>query len=373
MTESVSAVHIPFANLCREHDALAGELRTAIDEVINSGWFILGHQLESFERAFAGYCGARFAVGVASGTDALHLALLACAVGPGDEVITPANTFIATALAVSYAGATPVFVDVDERTQTIDVQQVEAKITARTKAILPVHLFGRLADMDAICALGLSHGVHVIEDACQAHGARNASGFAGTIGSIGCFSFYPTKNLGAYGDGGMVVTNDPALADRVRSLRNYGQTERYHHVLRGYNSRLDEIQAAVLNVKVRVLDERNARRQAIARRFSACITNPLVERPAPHPESEHVYHLYVVRTPHRHALRSWLSRRGIDTQIHYPIPIHQQEAYRDIAGEVSLPVTEQLSREIVSLPLYPELTDEEVDWVIASVNAFQAA
>lgn len=363
---------IPFANLVREHDALAGELRGAIDQVIASGWFILGRQLEAFERAFADYSGARFAIGVASGTDALHLALLACGAGPGDEVLLPANTFIATALATSYAGATPVFVDVDPRTHTVDPSQLEAKITPRTKAILPVHLFGRLADMDAIGAIAGAHGLHVIEDACQAHGARNASGFAGAIGSIGCFSFYPTKNLGAYGDGGMVTTNDPALAERVRSLRNYGQTERYHHAVRGFNSRLDEIQAAVLNVKLRVLDDRNARRVAMARCYTAGIDNPRVETPAPHAQAEHVYHLYVVRTPHRDALRAWLSGRGIDTQIHYPVPIHQQEAYRDLAAGVAMPVTEALSREIVSLPLYPELTDEEVEWLIRSVNEFRA-
>ncbi len=373
MTANPSRVHIPFANLRREHQALAGELRAAIDEVIDSGWFILGRQLESFEGAFAEYCGARFALGVASGTDALHLALLACSVGSGDEVVIPANTFIATALAVSYAGATPVFVDVDERTHTMDVGQLDAAITARTKAILPVHLFGRLADIDAIRAIGSMRGIHVLEDACQAHGARNATGLAGTMGSIGCFSFYPTKNLGAYGDGGMVTTNDSTLADRVRSLRNYGQAERYHHVLRGYNSRLDEIQAAVLKVKLRVLDERNARRRGIARRISAGIANPLVEVPAPHPELEHVYHLYVVRTPHRDELRSWLSERGIETQIHYPVPIHKQEAYRDLAGGVTLAVTERLSREIISLPLYPELAEQEVDWIIASVNEFRPA
>lgn len=373
MTETIQTLAIPFANLVREHEALADDLRGAIDDVIASGWFILGRRLESFERNFAAYCGSRFALGVASGTDALHLSLLACGVGPGDEVIIPANTFIATALAVSYAGATPVFADVDPGTHTIDLAQLESKITARTKAILPVHLFGRLAGMDGILAIAAPRGIPVIEDACQAHGARNASGLAGTLGAMACFSFYPTKNLGAYGDGGMVTTNDPALAERVRSLRNYGQTQRYHHAVRGYNSRLDEIQAAILDVKLRVLDRRNAGRQGIARRYTAGIVNPLVETPAGHPESEHVYHLYVVRTAHRDALRSWLSARGIDTQVHYPVPIHLQDAYADVAAGVSLPVTEQLSREIVSLPLYPELTEREIEWVIESVNAFRPA
>lgn len=371
MTETLSSLSVPFANLHREHDALRAELRGAIDDVLDSGWFILGKQLETFERAFAGYCGAKHAIGVASGTDALHLALLALGVGDGDEVITVANTFIATALAISYAGATPVFVDVDEKTQTMDVSHVEAKITSRTRAIMPVHLFGRLADMNAIQAIAAKHGIPVIEDACQAHGARGSAGTAGAIGALGCFSFYPTKNLGAYGDAGLVTTSDDALAGKVRSLRNYGQTQKYHHVLRGFNSRLDEMQAAVLNVKMRTLEQRNDARRAIARRFTEGIDNPLVETPAPHPDSEHVYHLYVVRTPHRDALRAWLSSRGIETQIHYPVPIHEQEAYRDLSRGVSLPVTERLSREIVSLPIWSELRDDEIEWVIRSVNEFR--
>jgi dTDP-4-amino-4,6-dideoxygalactose transaminase len=373
MRETTKTLRVPFANLHRERESLATELRQAIDEVLNSGSYILGRQLDAFEHDFGAYCGTRYAIGVASGTDALHLALLACGVGPGDEVITVANSFIATALAVSYTGAKPIFVDVDEATHTIDPREIESKITSRTRVILPVHLYGRLAEMGAIRAMAARHGLRVLEDACQAHGARSALGCAGAIGDLACFSFYPTKNLGAYGDGGMVTTNDPELARRIFALRNYGQTEKYHHAVRGYNSRLDEIQAAVLKVKLAVLDSRNAGRRKIAQQFTAGIQNSLIATPAGHAESEHVYHLYVVRTRHRDALRTWLSQRGIDTQIHYPVPIHQQEAYRDIVGEVTLPVTEELSREIVSLPLYPELSAEEVEWIVASVNAFDPA
>ena len=371
MTETFTSLSVPFANLHREREALRDELRDVIEAVLDSGWFILGRRLESFEREFAEYCGCRFAVGVASGTDALHLALLASGVRGGDEVITVANTFIATALAISYAGATPVFVDVDPATQTMDVAQIEAKITSRTRAIMPVHLFGRLSEMSAIQSIAAKHGIPVIEDACQAHGARGAAGPAGSIGALGCFSFYPTKNLGAYGDAGVVTTSDPALAERVRSLRNYGQTEKYHHAVRGFNSRLDEMQAAVLSVKLRHLDERNATRIAIARRFTDGIRNPVVETPAAHPDGEHVYHLYVVRTSHRDALRRWLSGRGIETQIHYPVPIHRQEAYRDLVSDASFPVTERLSAEIASLPIYAEMNDEEIEWVIRSVNEFR--
>jgi len=371
MTDTISTLPVPFANLHREHDSLRAELRSAMDDVLDSGWFILGRRLEAFERAFAEYCGARFAIGVASGTDALHLALLAAGVKPGDEVITVANTFIATALAISYAGATPVFVDVDAESQLIDVEQIEARITERTRAIIPVHLFGRMCDMRRLRQLAIARGLTVIEDACQAHGARTADGMAGTIGAMGCFSFYPTKNLGAYGDAGLVTTNDTQLAERLRSLRNYGQTQKYHHAVRGFNSRLDEIQAAVLHVKLGSLDPRNDARRGIARRFTAGINNPFVSTPPADAEGEHVYHLYVVRTPHREQLRMWLSARGIETQIHYPVPIHQQEAYRDLTAGVTLPVTEQLSGEILSLPIFAEMNQDEIDWVIRCVNRFQ--
>jgi dTDP-4-amino-4,6-dideoxygalactose transaminase len=363
--------HIPFANLQREREALGDELRHSLDNVVSSGWFILGRELESFEKAFASYCGTKFAVGVASGTDALHLSLLACDVGAGDEVITVANTFIATALAISWTGAKAVFVDVDPQTQLIDPRHIESRISPQTRIILPVHLFGRLADMSTILEIAGRHKVRVLEDACQAHGAASALGHAGSIGDLAAFSFYPTKNLGAYGDAGMVTTNDPTLAERLRALRNYGQTERYHHAIRGFNSRLDEIQAAVLNLKLAYLNGRNLRRIRVAQRFSHEITNPLVTLPPAAPAGEHVFHLYVVQTPHRDALRGWLSRCGVDTQIHYPIPIHQQKAFLDETREVVLPVTERLSGEIVSLPIYPELTNEEIDWIIRSVNDFR--
>jgi len=365
-------IQVPFVDLQAQYVTIRDEIQVAIQGVLDAGWFILGHHVESFEKAFAGYCGGGEAIGVGSGTEALHLALQACGVGPGDEVITVSNTFVATALAIDYVGAKPVFVDIDPVMYTIDVTQVEAYITPRTKAILPVHLFGQPADMDPILALAKAHGLHVIEDACQAHGAEYKGQRVGAIGDIGCFSFYPSKNLGAYGDGGLVLTHDPALADRVRLLRNYGQRRKYFHHIRGYNSRLDELQAAVLEAKLPHLDAWNDQRRRIAARYDAGINTHRAVLPGVRENVRHVYHLYVICTPYRDALHEWLSARGISTQIHYPVPIHRQEAYQDLglpAG--ALPVTEQVCDQILSLPMYPELTDAQVNWVIESVNVFR--
>ena len=364
-------ITVPFVDLQAQYSSIRLVMRDAIQEVLDSGWFILGPQVEEFERAFAKYCGGGEAIGVGSGTDALHLALRACEVGPGDEVITVSHSYIATALAISQVGATPVFVDVDPVTYTMDVTKVEERLSARTRAILPVHLYGQPADLDPILEIAARNGLYVIEDACQAHGAEYAGKRVGAVGDIGCFSFYPAKNLGAYGDGGMVLTGRPELAERVGLLRNYGQVRKYEHSLKGFNSRLDELQAAVLLAKLTYLDTWNDARRRIAEQYHARLRPELLAPPSDGGRARHVFHLYVIRTPHRGALQEWLSGRGIHTQIHYPVPIHQQEAFRDVAAlQAELPVTDQVTREVLSLPIYPELTEEQLDWVIKSVNDF---
>jgi dTDP-4-amino-4,6-dideoxygalactose transaminase len=364
-------IPVPFVELRTQYASIHDQIQAAINKVLDAGWFILGQQVESFERAFAEYCGGGEALGVGSGTDALHLALRACGIGRGDEVITVSNTFIATALAVDYVGATPVFVDIDPATYNMDVTQIEARVTPRTKAILPVHLFGQPADMDPILDMAKAHQLYVIEDACQAHGAEYKGKRVGALGDVGCFSFYPTKNLGAYGDAGLVLTRKPQLAERVRLLHNYGQTRKYVHQISGFNSRLDELQAAVLEAKLPYLDGWNEARRRIAARYDAGITAPHVVLPGVRQDARHIYYVYVIRTPYRDTLHDWLAARGIGTQIHYPIPIHCQEAFRDL-GKVVLPITEQLAKQILSLPMYPELMDAQVDWVIESVNSFPA-
>ncbi len=371
MTEPGKAlVDVPFLDLTAQLATIRPEIDEAVGRVLSSGWFILGREVERFEETFSRYLGGVEVVGVASGTDALHLALRACDVGPGDEVITVSHSFIATALAVDYVGATPVFVDIDPETMTIDASEVQARIGPRTKAIIPVDLYGQTANLGAVCDLARERGIAVIEDACQAHGATFEGRPAGTLGDVGCFSFYPGKNLGAYGDGGAVVTSDPARAKRLRMLRNYGQREKYYHAMRGYNSRLDEMQAAVLAVKLEHLDEWNERRRRVARLYDEGIDGRF-GKPTARPGSRHVYHLYVIRCPQREELRRWLAALGIGTQIHYPIPIHLQEAY---AGHGvprgTLPITERLASEVLSLPIYPELTTAQIEHVVASVNAF---
>ena len=362
---------VPFVDLHRQYDEIREEIQSVINGVLDSAWFILGPNVVAFEEEFAAFCEARYGVGVGSGTEALHLALLACGVGPGDEVITVANTFIATALAISYAGATPVFVDIDPDSHTVDPGEIERKVSSRTKAILPVHLFGQPANMDPILALAEEHGLVVVEDACQAHGAEYKGRKVGTLGNIGCFSFYPSKNLGAYGDGGFMVTNDADLAERARLLRNYGQVQKYYHQCTGFNSRLDEMQAAVLRVKLRYLNQWNEARRRVAHRYNQQIESPHVLCPVESEWGHHVYHLYVIRCAYRGQLRQWLSARGIQTLIHYPVPIHLQQAYQglDLMRGV-LSATEQCCDEVLSLPMFPELTDEEVQRVIQAVNEF---
>lgn len=363
-----AAPTIPFNDLRPQYSAIQAEIDAAVAGVLAGGWFILGPELEAFEREFAAWCGAAYGVGVASGTDALHLALRACGVGPGDEVISVAFTAVPTINAISLTGARPVLVDVDPRTRTMDPAAAAAAITARTRAIMPVHLYGHPADMAPLQALARQHGLWLIEDAAQAHGTAYQGRRAGTLGHLAAFSFYPTKNLGAYGDAGMVVTDDPALAERLRLLRNYGQTDRYHHQIEGLNSRLDELQAAILRVKLRHLDAWTAARRERAARYAARLQRvaPPVEAPGAH----HVYHLYVVEVPRREAVQQALAARGVGTLVHYPIPAHRQPAYAHLGlPSGALPVSERLGDTVLSLPLYPELSLADVDTVAAALDA----
>ena len=333
------------------------EIDAAIDNVLTNGRYILGPEVEAFEREFAQYCGVKHAVGVGSGTEALHVALAAMGVGAGDEVITTAHTAVATASAIRLCGATPVFVDIEPGTWTIDPRLVEAAITPKTKAIVPVHIYGQPADLAPILKLG----VPVLEDCAQAHGAKYDGRRVGSMGLLGAFSFYPTKNLGAIGDGGAVVTNDDALAKRLRLLREYGWAERYVSSTDGWNTRLDELQAAILRVKLRHLDDDNTRRRTIAKRYDEALTSTPVVREG----VEHVYHLYVITNDRRDALQQQLRDRGIGALVHYPVPVHKQPAY---ATNDSLPNTERAAATVLSLPMYPELTPEQQEQVINAVQ-----
>jgi dTDP-4-amino-4,6-dideoxygalactose transaminase len=360
---------VHFVDLAAQHAAIADEIEQALSEVLRRTDFILGQDVHLFEEEFAAFCGAEHAVGVDSGTSALELALRAYGVGPGDEVITAANTFIATVLAISYTGATPVLVDIDPRTHTLDPARVERAVTCRTKAIIPVHLYGHPADMDPILEIARQHGLAVIEDACQAHGARYKGKRVGSLGHAAAFSFYPSKNLGAYGDGGMVVTNDEHVSEFVRMARNYGQREKYHHVVRGYNRRLDTLQAAVLRVKLRHLDAWNAARRRHAQLYGELLAHRPIMLPAEADYAECVYHLYVIRVAGRNRLRCHLNDQGIAAGIHYPIPIHWQPAYRDLGyHHHRFPVTEQFAGEVLSLPMYPELTGEQITRVVQAIR-----
>jgi dTDP-4-amino-4,6-dideoxygalactose transaminase len=368
-------MNVPFLDLKAAYGELAGELNEAAGRVLASGHYILGPEVEAFEAEFAALCGAAHCVGVADGLDALHLILRAMDVGPGDEVIVPSNTYIATWLAVSYAGATPVPVEPDGRTYNLDPARLEAAITPRTKAVMPVHLYGQPADMDPINEIAARRRIRVIEDAAQAHGALYRGRPAGSLGHVAGFSFYPGKNLGAMGDGGAVVTSDAALADRVRVLRNYGSRVKYYNEAKGFNSRLDELQAALLRVKLRRLGEWNDRRRAAARLYADALAGvPGLALPFVPDYADPVWHLYVVRHADRDALQQHLSAEGVGTLIHYPVPPHLQEAYGELGlGPGSLPVAEAMAREILSLPMGPHLAAEESNYVVARVQSFQKA
>jgi dTDP-4-amino-4,6-dideoxygalactose transaminase len=357
---------VPFLDLKSHHRPLRAEIDAAISEVVDAGAFAGGPFVARFEEDFAAFCGTRFAVGVSSGTDALWLSLLALGVGPGDEVITVPNTFIATVEAISFCGATPVFVDVDEQTYTMDPRGLEQAISPRTRAVIPVHLYGQTADMDPILEIAQHHGLPVVEDAAQAHGALYRSRPAGSLGRLGCFSFYPGKNLGALGEAGAVVTNDAGLRDRVRMLRDHGQSRKYDHDLIGWNARMDGIQGAVLRLKLRHLADWNARRRTNAHIYDEALgglENLLT--PAEADWARHVYHLYVIRVNRRDELLRALADRGIACGIHYPTPVHLQAAYQHLRCEPgSFPVAERCARQALSLPLFPELTAEQVETVV---------
>jgi dTDP-4-amino-4,6-dideoxygalactose transaminase len=360
---------VPFLDLRAAYLELKDEMDAAIARVLDSGAFILGKEVEVFEREFAEYLGAEHCVGVASGLGALHLALKALGAGPGDEVLVPGNTYIATWLAVSFTGALPVPVEPDERTYNIDPQRIEKAITERTKGIIPVHLYGQAADMDAILAIARRHNLWVLEDAAQGHGARYKGKRVGGLGDIAGWSFYPGKNLGAFGDGGAVTTNNHELADRVRVLRNYGSRIKYYNEVQGFNSRLDTIQAAILRVKLRHLDEWNERRRSIAAWYTDELKDTDLLLPYVPEWAEPVYHLFVVRSRQRDALQQHLKELGIETLIHYPVPPHLQEAYQDL-GLRSQPISERMHREVLSLPMGPHLSEGEAAAVIQAVRTF---
>lgn len=367
---------VKFLDLAVLHATIREELDAAWRRVMDSGWFITGAELEAFEQEFAAYSQAQHCIGVANGLDALHLILRAYDIGVGDEVIVPANTFIATWLAVTQAGAMPVPVEPDARTCNLDPSRVEEKITSRTKAIMVVHLYGQMADMPALREIAERHGLRLIEDAAQAHGAQGHGRTAGSVGAAAGFSFYPGKNLGALGDGGAVTTNDAALAEKIRLLRNYGSREKYRHEIAGFNSRLDEMQAAFLRVKLKHLEQWNTQRREQAATYMQALSGKLgLVLPLVPEWAFPVWHLFVLRTARRDALQAWLHEAGIQTQIHYPIPPHLQGAYRHsgIAKEGSLPLTEALHREVLSLPLGVHLTPEQQQYVIDRILAWQGA
>ena len=368
-------MHVPFLDLRAAYLQLKLEIDEAVARVLESGWYVLGPEVEAFESEFAGYCEAKHAVGVADGLDGLHLALRAMGVGPGDEVIVPSNTYIATWLAVSQCGATPVPVEPVEATYNLDPALIEAAITPRTKVILPVHLYGQPADMDPILTIARKHGLRVLEDGAQAHGARYKGKRIGGHGDAVAWSFYPGKNLGALGDGGAVTTNDPELADRIRVLRNYGSRVKYVNEVQGYNSRLDPIQAAVLRVKIKYLDEWNARRSALARQYWKELVDIGLALPHRPEWAESAWHLFVVRHPRRDALQQRLTDAGVGSLIHYPIPPHKQQAYAvDGFGVDAFPLASRMAEEVLSLPIGPQQTAEQTDAVIAAVRrALQSA
>ena len=365
---------IPLVDLKSQYATIRDEVRRAIDEVLESMQLTIGPNVRAFDREWADYCGTAHSIGVGSGTDALQLAIRACGVSSGDEVITVSHTFFATVEAIVYANARPILVDVEERSMLMDIGSVASRITPRTKAIIPVHLYGRTVDLKPLRQLAQDRGITIIEDAAQAHGALLDDGKkAGTGGRVNCFSFYCSKNLGAYGEAGSITTNDEKLADDLRALREHGQSTRYYHPIVGYNARLDEIQAAILRIKLRHLDEWNARRQAIAAQYNQLLAGGEIITPEIPRGGRHVFYCYAIRVPggRRDALRAFLTERGIGTQIHYPVPIHMQEAAQFLGyRKGDLPVTEKVAAEVLSLPMFAELTDAQIDRVAASVNEF---
>ena len=368
----MNKIKVPFVDLSIMHNEIRDELDTVYSRVVDRNIFIQGFEYSAFEREYADYCGAKYCVGVATGLDALYLILKSVNIGKGDEVLVPSNTFIATALAVSYAGAKPVFVEPELETFNINTNEIEKKITKRTKAIIAVHLQGRAADMDSINAIAKKYGLYVFEDAAQAHGAKYKGKKVGTLSDAAGFSFYPGKNLGALGDAGCIVTNSKEIAEKVRALGNYGSDYKYHHIYKGTNSRLDEIQAAFLRVKLPMLDKWNSERRRIADKYFNGINNPRVTLP---PKSndvfEHVYHVFAIRCNERDTLEDYLSKMEIGTVKHYPVPMHLQRAYSELGlKEGELPVAEEISRTILSIPMFYGMTEEQINYVIDTINGF---
>jgi dTDP-4-amino-4,6-dideoxygalactose transaminase len=365
-------VRVPFVDLKIQYEAIRDEIGKAIHQVLEQAAFSGGPFVAQFEKEFANYCGCPYAIGVGSGTEALWLSLYALGITQGDEVITVPNTFIATTEAISLCGATPVFVDIYEPTYTMDPSKIEVAITPRTKAIIPVHIFGQMADMDPILEIAHRHGLWVIEDACQAHGAEYKGKRAGSIGDVGCFSFYPGKNLGAYGEAGAIVTNNAKLERKIKIIRDHGQTKKYYHELIGWNARMDGIQGAILSVKLRHLSRWNEARRNHAQEYDRFFRE-LKEIVPPHEAeyAKHVYHLYVLRVKDRDRLIASLSEEGVDSGIHYPVPIHLMEAYRFLGlKEGSFPLSEQCMKEFISLPMFPELTHEQIERVVDGVKRY---
>ncbi|MDB6146453.1 MAG: DegT/DnrJ/EryC1/StrS aminotransferase [Spartobacteria bacterium] len=358
-------IRVPFLDLNAHHAPFREEFDRAIGEVIDTGAFAGGPFVEKFEAEFANYCRCQHAIGLGSGTEALWLSLLACGVGPGDEVITVPNTFMATAEAITYCAARPVFVDVDEQTYTMDPAELEKAVTSKTKAIIPVHLFGQPADMDPILEFAREHDLFVIEDAAQAHGAEYKGRRAGTLGDAGCFSFYPGKNLGAFGEAGAVITNNPDLQEKIRVLRDHGQIRKYRHTMVGWNCRMDGIQAAVLSVKLRRLENGNLLRRAHAQEYDRALAGlDEVIKPLEESYARHVYHIYALRVQERDEVMFGLKEKGIQCGVHYPVPVHLQKAYRHLGYEAgAFPISEQSALEFISLPMFPELTEEQIAMV----------
>ena len=361
---------IPFLDIKAHYASIKGEIDAAVLGVLASGQYVLGDEVVRFEQEFADYCNVKHAIAVNTGTSALHLALLAAGIGPGDEVITVPFTFVATVSAICYTGARPVFVDVEPVTLTMDPAEIEAKITSRTRAIVPVHLYGQMADMDAIKAIADHYRIPIIEDACQAHGAQYKGDRAGSIGVSGCFSFYPGKNLGACGEGGIVVTSSDDQAGTIRMLRDWGQEQRYHHLLKGFNYRMDAIQGAILRVKLRHLEVWTEARRAHARRYSSLLAGSAdLMTPVEAADRRHVYHVYAIRSRDRDGLQRALSAEGIQSGLHYPIPVHLQKAHADLGYQAGdFPISEAAAREVLSLPIYPEMPAWHLDQVVAALE-----
>ena len=367
-------IRVPYLDLKTQYQSIRPEIDEAIARILHNCQFVLGSEVAAFEKEFATYCGASECIALNSGTSALHLALLAAGVGPGDEVITVPFTFVASVAAVVYAGARPVLVDIDPRSFTIDPAAIEAVITSRTKAILPVHLYGQPADIDPIMEIARRYKLVVIEDAAQAHGAKYKGRPVGSIGDITCFSFYPTKNLGAYGEGGAATTNSAEYARTIRMLRDWGQDHKYHHVLRGYNYRMEGLQGAILRVKLRHLERWTEARRALAAKYDQFLVDSEVERPSEMPWARHVYHAYTLRTADRDALQAALQEKGIQTAIHYPVPVHLQPAYADLVhAPLALSQSEKAAVEVLSLPLYPDMTDDQIQRVTQALSSLAAA